>query len=146
VARLREDPALAAGAVEELLRYDSPVQMTSRIATEDADAGGTVITKGSPVIVAIGGANRDPAVFSDPDRLRIGRPDAARHLSFSLGIHHCLGAALARLEGRVAVEELTRRYPGLTLAGPPVRRPLLVLRGYEAVPVRAARAAARTSP
>ena len=143
---LREEPALAVGAVEELLRYDSPVQMTSRTATEDADAGGTVITKGTPVIVAIGGANRDPAAFSDPDRLRIGRPDAAGHLSFSLGIHHCLGAALARLEGRVAFEELTRTHPGLTLAGPPVRRPLLVLRGYEAVPVRAGRGAARACP
>ena len=136
---LAEDPGLLAGAVEELLRYDSPVQMTSRIATEDADVDGTVITRGTPVIVAIGGANRDPAVFDQPDRLRVGRPDAARHLSFSLGIHHCLGAPLARLEGRVALEELTRRHPGLELAGRPVRRPLLVLRGFEAVPVRAAR-------
>jgi hypothetical protein len=89
------------------------------------------------VMVAIGGANRDPDVFGDPDRLRIDRPNASRHLSFSFGIHHCLGAPLARLEGRVALEELTRRYPGLALAGPPVRRPLLVLRGFEAVPVRA---------
>ena len=136
---LAEDPGLLAGAVEELLRYDSPVQMTSRIATEDADVDGTVITRGTPVIVAIGGANRDPAVFDRPDRLRVDRPDAARHLSFSLGIHHCLGAPLARLEGRVALEELTRRHPGLELAGRPVRRPLLVLRGFEAVPVRAAR-------
>jgi hypothetical protein len=134
---LRDEPELAAGAVEELLRYDSPVQMTSRTATEDADAGGTVIPKGTSVIVAIGGANRDPAVFGDPDRLQIRRPDASRHLSFSLGMHHCLGAALARLEGRVALGELTRRHPGLTLAAAPVRRPLIVLRGYEAVPVRA---------
>ena len=66
------------------------------------------------------------------------RPNAARHLSFSLGVHHCLGAALARLEGRIAVEELTSRYPALALAGTPVRRPLLVLRGFESVPVRAA--------
>jgi len=95
--------------------------------------------RGDPValvIVAIGGANRDPGVFAQPDRLIIDRPDASRHLSFSFGIHHCLGAALARLEGRIAVEELTRRYPGLTLAGTPVRRPLLVLRGFESVPVR----------
>jgi cytochrome P450 len=133
---LREDPALVPGAVEELLRYDSPVQMTSRIATEDTDVDGTVIRQGTPVIVAIGGANRDPAAFGDPDRLRVTRPDAARHLSFSLGIHHCLGAPLARLEGRVALEELTRRHPGLTLAAAPVRRPLLVLRGFETVPVR----------
>ena len=135
--RLGEEPALVPAAVEELLRYDSPVQLTSRIATEDTDVGGTVIPKGASIIVAIGGANRDPDVFDQPDRLRIDRPDAARHLSFSLGIHHCLGAALARLEGRVAVEELTRRYPGLQIAGTPTRRPLLVLRGFETVPVRA---------
>jgi cytochrome P450 len=134
---LGDDPALVPGAVEELLRYDSPVQMTSRIATEDADVGGTVIRQGTPVIVAIGGANRDPDAFGEPDRLQVSRPDAARHLSFSLGIHHCLGAPLARLEGRVALEELTRRHPGLELAGTPVRRPQLVLRGFESVPVRA---------
>jgi cytochrome P450 len=135
--RLREDPALIPAAVEELLRYDSPVQLTARTATEDVDLDGTAIPKGTPVIVAIGGANRDPAVFDQPDRLMIDRPNASRHLAFSLGIHHCLGAALARLEGRIAVEELTRRYPRLEMTGPPVRRPLLVLRGFEAVPVRA---------
>jgi cytochrome P450 len=136
--RLRRDPALVPAAVEELLRYDSPVQMTSRNATQDVELGGTLIRQGTPVIVAIGGANRDPAVFDQPGRLLTDRPNAGRHLSFSLGIHHCLGAALARLEGRIAVEELTSRYPGLTLAGTPVRRPLLVLRGFESVPVRAA--------
>jgi cytochrome P450 len=134
---LGDDPALAPGAVEELLRYDSPVQMTSRVATEDTEVGGTVIRQGTPVIVAIGGANRDPAAFTEPGRLQVTRPDAARHLSFSLGIHHCLGAPLARLEGRVALEELTRACPGLELAGTPVRRPLIVLRGFETVPVRA---------
>jgi len=89
--------------------------------------------------VSIGGANRDPAVFEQPDEFRIDRPDPGRHLAFSLGIHHCLGASLARLEARIAIEELTRRYPALELAAPPVRRPLLVLRGFESVPVRAAR-------
>jgi cytochrome P450 len=136
--RLRHDPALVPAAVEELLRYDSPVQMTSRNATQDVELGGTLIRQGTPVVVAIGGANRDPAVFAEPARLLIDRPNAGRHLSFSLGIHHCLGAALARLEGRIALEELTRRYPALALAGTPVRRPLLVLRGFESVPVRAA--------
>ena len=135
--RLREEPPLVPAAVEELLRYDSPVQMTSRIATEDIDVGGVVIPKGASIIVAIGGANRDPDVFDQPDRLRIDRPDASRHLSFSFGIHHCLGAALARLEGRIAIEELTRRYPRLEMAGTPTRRSLLVLRGFESVPVRA---------
>jgi cytochrome P450 len=136
--RLCKEPELIPGAIEELLRYDSPVQMTSRIATEDVDVDGTVIKKGIPVIVGIGGANRDPAVFAEPGRLLVDRPEAARHLSFSLGIHHCLGAALARLEGRIAMEELTRRFPQLTVAGTPVRRPLLVLRGFETIPVRAA--------
>ena len=135
--RLGEEPELVPAAVEELLRYDSPVQMTARTATEDVDVGGTVIPKGASVIVAIGGANRDPDVFEEPDRISIDRPNASRHLSFSLGIHHCLGATLARLEGRIAVEELTRRYPRLEMAGTPTRRPLLVLRGFESVPVRA---------
>jgi hypothetical protein len=135
--RLRDEPALVPAAVEELLRFDSPVQMTSRTATEDLDVDGMAISKGTTVMVAIGGANRDPDAFDDPDRLWIDRPNASRHLSFSFGIHHCLGAPLARLEGRVALEELTRRYPGLALAGPPARRPLLVLRGFEAIPVRA---------
>jgi cytochrome P450 len=135
--RLREDPAQIPAAVEEMLRYDSPVQATFRVATEDVDLDGTAIAKGTGVIVAIGGANRDPGVFDQPDRFIIDRPNASRHLAFSLGIHACLGPALARLEGRIAVEELTRRFPGLELAGPPVRRPLLVLRGFETVPVRA---------
>ena len=111
--------------------------MTSRTATEDVEVDGTMIPRGSSIIVAIGGANRDPAVFEEPDRLHIDRPDPGRHLSFSFGIHHCLGAALARLEARVAFGELTRCYPKLALAGTPVRRPLLVLRGFESVPVRA---------
>ncbi len=136
--RLHHDPALVPAAVEEMLRYDSPVQLTSRIATEDVEVAGTVIPAGLPVIVLIGGANRDPGVFERPDEFLIDRPDPGRHLSFSLGIHHCLGSALARLEGRIAIEELTRSYPALELAGPPVRRPMLLLRGFESVPVRAA--------
>jgi cytochrome P450 len=137
--RLGQDPALIPAAIEEMLRYDSPVQLTARTATEDAEVGGSVIAAGRPVIVFIGGANRDPRVFEQPDEFRIDRPDPGRHLSFSLGVHHCLGAALARLEGRIAIEELTRRYPALELAAPPARRSLLVLRGFESVPVRARR-------
>ncbi len=139
---LRQDPALVPAAIEEMLRYDSPVQLTSRIATEEVEVGGGVIPRGRPVIVFIGGANRDPAVFERPDEFRIDRPDPGRHLSFSLGMHHCLGASLARLEGRIALEELTRRYPALELAAPPARRPLLVLRGFQSVPVRPADPAA----
>jgi hypothetical protein len=144
-SRLRRDPALIPAAVEEMLRYDSPVQLTSRIATEDIEVGGGVIAAGKPVIVFIGGANRDPEVFEQPEEFRIDRPDPGRHLSFSLGMHHCLGASLARLEGRIAIEELTRRYPALELAAPPVRRSLLVLRGFESVPVRARPTAARAA-
>jgi cytochrome P450 len=135
--RLGQDPALVPAAVEEMLRYDSPVQLTARIATEDVEVGGRVIPAGRAVIVFIGGANRDPGVFEEPDEFRIDRPDPGRHLAFSLGIHHCLGSALARLEARIAFEELTRRFPALELAAPPARRPQLVLRGFESVPVRA---------
>jgi cytochrome P450 len=135
--RLRQDPALVPAAIEEMLRYDSPVQLTFRTATEDVEVGGATIAAGRSVLVCIGGANRDPGVFEQPDQFRVDRPDAGRHLSFSLGLHHCLGAALARLEGRIAIEELTRRYPALELAAPPTRRSMLVLRGFERVPVRA---------
>jgi cytochrome P450 len=143
--RLRQDPALVPTAIEEMLRYDSPVQLTSRIATEEVEVGDNVIAAGRAVLVAIGGANRDPEVFERPDEFLIDRPDPGRHLSFSLGLHHCLGAALARLEGRVAIEELTRRYPALELAAPPTRRSQLVLRGFESVPVRAAQVASRSA-
>ena len=143
--RLRHVPALVPAAIEEMLRYDSPVQLTARIATEDVEVGGGVIAAGRAVIALIGGANRDPEVFEQPDDFRIDRPDPGRHLSFSLGMHHCLGASLARLEGRIAIEELTRRYPALELAAPPTRRPLLVLRGFESVPVRARQAASQSA-
>ena len=143
--RLRREPALVPAAVEEMLRYDSPVQLTLRIATEEVEVGGTAIAAGRPVFVSIGGANRDPEVFEHPDEFRIGRPDPGRHLSFSLGLHHCLGASLARLEGRIAIEELTRRYPALELAAPPTRSSLLVLRGFDSVPVRARPLASRSA-
>ncbi|MDA8063843.1 MAG: cytochrome P450, partial [Actinomycetota bacterium] len=136
--RLVEDPSLVPGAIEEALRYDSPVQLTSRIATEDVEVGGSSIGKGQSIVASIGGANRDPEVFADPDRFDVERPDADRHLSFSLGIHHCLGAPLARLEARLALEALVGRFPDLALAGPPVRRRLMVLRGFEHVALKAA--------
>jgi cytochrome P450 len=143
--QLRQDPALVPAAVEEMLRYDSPVQMTGRVATEEVEIGGGVIAAGKPVIVFIGGANRDPELFEQPDEFLIGRPDPGRHLAFSLGLHHCLAPSLARLEGRIAIEELTRRYPALELAARPTRRPQLVLRGFESVPVRARPLASRSA-
>lgn len=143
--RLCQDRALIPAAVEETLRYDSPIQLTFRIAAEEVEIGGQVIAAGTPVVVSVGGANRDPAVFERPDELLIDRADAGRHLAFSLGLHHCLGASLARLEGRIALEELTRRYPALELAARPTRRPLLVVRGFESVPVRVRQAAPKSA-
>jgi len=131
--RLRRDPSLGPSAVEELLRYDGPVHVTSRIATEDLQLAGTPIRKGEQAIVVLAAANRDPAVFPDPDRLDLGRRDN-RHLAFSAGIHYCLGAALARLEGEVAIGALLRRFPKLALAGPePVYRDHFVLRGLRSL-------------
>jgi cytochrome P450 len=134
--RLRREPALDASAVEELLRYDSPVHVTARIATTDLEVGGTPVAEGEQVVVLVAAANRDPAVFPDPDRLDLGRPDN-RHLSFSAGTHYCLGAALARLEGEVALGRLARRFPHLELADPdPTYRDHLVLRGLRALPLK----------
>lgn len=139
---LREEPSRWPDAVEELLRFDSPVQMTSRIAVDDVQLAGTTLPRGSAVVVAIGGANRDPQMFSDPDHLVLDRPERT-HLAFSLGIHHCLGAALARLEARVAFEELAARMEDPALAGNAVRRRLVVLRGYESLPIRSRSAGER---
>jgi cytochrome P450 len=133
--RLREDPALIPTAVEELLRYDSPVQFTSRVLKADLTLGGEQLRAGQTVLLLLGAANRDPAQFPDPDRLDVGRADN-KHLSFGLGSHFCLGAPLARLEGRIVFEMLLRRLPGLRLAGPaPVYRQNFNLRGLEALEV-----------
>jgi cytochrome P450 len=114
MAKLRDDPALIASAIEELLRYDSPVQWTARITNADVEIAGRAIPSGSMVIAAIGAANRDPRHFQDPDRLDIVRADN-RHVSFGFGIHYCLGAPLARVEGQIALGTLLRRMPDLAL-------------------------------
>ena len=113
--KLRENPSLTETAVEELLRYDSPVQITSRISMEDLEIGGKKISKGQMVSLFIGAANRDPAQFPEPDRLDITRQEN-RHLAFGFGLHFCLGAALARLEGQIAIGAVLRRMPHLRLA------------------------------
>jgi cytochrome P450 len=136
LARLRADRALLRSAIEELLRYDSPVQATARVATEDVELGGKTLPAGALVIAGIGAANRDPDAFPEPDRLDLGRTDN-HHLSFGFGAHFCLGAPLARLEGEVAFAALLERFSRLALASEDVQyRTNLVLRGLTALPVR----------
>jgi pimeloyl-[acyl-carrier protein] synthase len=132
--RLRDEPALAERAVEELLRYDSPVQLTGRVALEDLEIGGKRIAKNEFIIPLTGAANHDPAQFSDPDRLDIARQDN-RHLAFGLGIHFCLGAPLARAEGQIAFRALVERLPKIMLIGPPRWRRTMTLRGLQSLPV-----------
>ena len=133
--RLRDDPALVESAVEELLRFDSPVQMTGRIALQDLELGGRPIGKNTFVLPLIGAANRDPLQFADPDRLDIGRRDN-RHLSFGQGIHYCLGAPLARAEAQIAFGRLIERSARIELASPPRWRHTITLRGLASLPVR----------
>ncbi len=133
--RLRREPELAKAAVEELLRYDPPVQILyGRRATEDMRVGELPVQAGQRLINFLGAANRDPRQFSEPDELRLDR-DEGPGLSFGGGIHHCLGAALARLEGQVMLPMLLRRYPRAAVAGTPVRRGGLMIRGYTSLPV-----------
>lgn len=130
------DPTLVANAVEELLRFDSPVQFTGRNAPDDVEIAGVVIPKGKQLMLLLAAANNDPAVFADPRRLDITRANARDHVAFSSGPHYCLGASLARLEGEIAFRDLSTRLPGLSAAGRPVRKRTDLLRGYERIPVR----------
>ena len=134
--RLRTDPTLIRTAVEEFLRYDSPVQFTARITTEDVEVGGPegqLIPAGEQVIVVVGAANHDPGQFADADRLDISRPlEQNRHLSFAAGPHFCLGASLARMEAQVAISTLLDRFPRLELLTTrPEHREHFVLRGVK---------------
>jgi cytochrome P450 len=133
--RLRDDLSLDRHAVEELLRFDSPVQLTQRITLDQYNVGDVTIPKGQNLVPLLGAANRDPAEFDDPDRLDLGRENANRHIAFGGGHHFCLGAALARLEGAAAIGTLVRRFPDIELAGEPVRRTTFTLRGLEHLPV-----------
>jgi hypothetical protein len=136
-ARLNDDRSLVSNAIEELLRYDSPVQTVARTVSEPMELRGQAMRKGDIVMVLIGAVNRDPDVFPDPDRLDVTRPQP-RALSFGGGIHFCLGAQLARLEAEIAFTALLRRLPSLTLAdtGPPRWRETFTLRGLTSLPVR----------
>ena len=136
--RLRNDPSLIPAAVEELLRFDSPVQADLRRVLADCEVNGFALRKRDNVVLLLGAANRDPEVFVDPERLDVGRRQGA-HLSFGRGIHHCLGAALARLEGRIVLGMLLERFPRMGLLGQRPRfRKGLVLRGLQSLPVRCA--------
>jgi cytochrome P450 len=133
--RLREDPSVDRSAVDELLRFDAPVQMTGRVALEDIELDGATLEKGTFGLLLLASANRDPAAFPAPDRLDLGRTDN-HHLSFGFGTHFCLGAPLARLEGEVALTTLVRRCPDLALAtDTPRYKDNLILRGLEALPL-----------
>lgn len=135
LSRLQADPTLMQSAVEEFLRYDGSVQMTARTALVDVEMGGKTIPKGQQAIILLGAANRDPEVFPDPDRLDITRKDN-KHIVFSYGIHHCLGAPLARVEAHVAFATLLRRMPNLRLATNDLEwRETVTLRGLKALPV-----------
>jgi cytochrome P450 len=133
---LKNDPSLMANAIEELLRYDSSVQVTGRTTLDYVDEiGGISLEKGQSVICLLGSANRDPAAYSDPDRLDITRRDL-RPLSFGGGIHYCVGAQLARIEAEIAISTLLRRLPGLRLdnVDSPDWRQTFVLRGLNKLP------------
>jgi cytochrome P450 len=133
--QLKSDPALMPSAVEELLRYESPVQQTARLAPQDLELGGKRIRKRQAVVAVLAAANRDPERFPNPDSLDLSRQDN-RHVAFGWGAHFCLGAALARVEAQIAFEMLLRRFPDMTLdSTPPTWRCNLDLRGLESLQV-----------
>jgi cytochrome P450 len=132
---LRQSPDLMPSAIEELLRYDAPVQLDVRVALEDVEFDGRHVKKGQGIMVLLGSANRDPEVFSEPDRLDLTRQEA-NHISFGRGIHHCLGASLARLEGRLTFEAIMERFADIRMqTDRPVFRDNIILRGLEVLPV-----------
>ena len=137
LARMRADPALIVSGIDELLRFDGPVQVTGRGVMQDLEVAGTRVAAGQHVTMVLGAANRDPLQFSEPDRLDLGRRDI-RHVAFGHGIHFCLGAALARLEGQIALGTLVGRFPSLRLDTTSAALPRMqgiVFRGVEALPV-----------
>ena len=135
---LIEDPSRASAVVDEVLRYDPPVQQTARVllsASEPVELAGVRVPPGQWLALMLAAANRDPAVFPDPARFDIARANAADHLAFSGGMHYCLGAALARMEMAAAFRALAIRFPNLRLAGPVIMRPATTLRGPRRLPV-----------
>lgn len=138
LARLRANPGLIQSAVEELLRFDGPVQRTGRtVASGAVELTGATIPEGAPVVAFLAAANRDPAQFPDPDRLDVARTDN-QHLAFGAGIHYCVGASLARVEAQIAIDTLLRRFPTLTLQEQaPTWRETAIIRGLTSLPLSA---------
>lgn len=136
MGRLRREPALIPGFLEEVLRYDGPVKILTRRATEEVTLSGVTIPEGAIVVPLIAAANRDPEVFPDPDRFDISR-EGRGHVAFGYGIHFCVGAPLTRIEGRIAFEEIFRRLPPFSGGSEPLAwNPALGLRGLQALPLR----------
>ena len=134
---LRDEPGLMGTAVDELLRFESPVQLTTRVAHEDVELGGVLIRAGEKIVVGLGAANRDPEVFDAPDELRLDRQPNP-HVAFGDGIHFCLGATLARTQGRLAITRLIERFPGLQVEDADLHwRRNIVVRGLQHLRVRA---------
>jgi cytochrome P450 len=141
LAALRADATLVPGAVEELIRYDSPLQLFERTAVDDTTIEGVLVKAGTKIAALLGAANRDPAVFPDADRFEVTRHDNP-HLGFGAGIHFCVGAPLARVELQSSLATLLRRFPHLELAAQPQRRPEFVIRGVQSLPVTVKQGAA----
>ncbi len=137
LARLRAEPDLIRSAVEELLRYDAPVQLAGRIPLEDIEIGGRTLGRGQTAGLILGAANRDPAAFTDPGRLDLGRRPN-NHVGLGRGIHFCLGAPLARAQGAVVITMLVTRFPQLRPAGEPKHRRNVHVRGFESMPLAVA--------
>jgi cytochrome P450 len=133
-AKLRARPDLAVPAVEEFLRYDSPVQLTGRYALEDTELAGIPVPAGSSVLLLLGAANRDPGLCDDPDEVRVDR-EPTRHLAFGHGIHFCLGAPLARLEAQIVFRAMAEHFSDIALVGLPEWKPTTVLRGLRHLPL-----------
>jgi cytochrome P450 len=134
LARLRADPRLLPAAVEELMRFDPPLQLFERTATEDVEVGGVTVRRGEKVAALLGAANRDPAAFADPDALDVGRATNP-HIAFGAGVHFCLGAPLARVELQASFAAVLSRASAVELGGEPARRPEFVIRGLASLPV-----------
>jgi cytochrome P450 len=146
----RSDPSLDDNAIDELLRFDGPVQHTVRVPMEQVDyigAHGEVLSAmpGDTVLTLLGSANHDPEVFTDPDRLWLARPNASRHLAFAAGIHYCLGASLAKLEAKIVLSSLIRRFPQIEMLSEPTFRDRLTIRGLERLELQVSTTARESS-